>query len=187
MAKLSDYIKHPEKISEEEWQDYHKMIEGIMEMKQSFANYNIDIKTNNTSDNISKMFYQEHFIMAGILEAFYSGDEISFKQLNESLLNYFPKEFLWNTTVVYINSIIARMIQLGFINPIKTDDKYSPKFKITDLGINALQQQTFQNLASSSFFNYQTHILNKRSVRMNILMLIVTIVSVLVTIITILK
>lgn len=187
MPTLRDYVEHPEKVTETEWNEYYKMTESFIELKKSFSNYDISINTNNSRERISLVFYQEHFIMAGILEAFYISNEISFKELNESLLNYIPKDFIWKVTGNYVNSIIIKMIRLGFIIPLKTEDKYSPKFQITNEGIDSLRQQIFQNLASSSFFNYQALLINKRSLRMNIYMLIVTIASILVTIITILK
>ena len=70
------------------------------------------------------------------------------------------------------------MIRLGLVEPIETDNKYAPNFKITDDGVKAYQAHTFQSLATSSFFNYQTY-------RMSILMMIVTIISVLVAILSI--
>jgi hypothetical protein len=79
------------------------------------------------------------------------------------------------------------MIRFGFIIPKKTENIDLPLFEITEIGISALQQQTFQSLAASSFYNYHTHLLNKRSLWMNLWMLIVTIASVVVTIITLMS
>lgn len=123
--------------------------------------------------------------MAGILEAFFERDEISFNDLNESLLNYSPSEFLWDIPVNFINLTIIKMIRLGFIVPIETENIYSPNFKITELGVSALQQQIFQNLASSTFYNYQTHLLNRKTIRIEILMLIITFLSVIATLLSI--
>ena len=94
------------------------------------------------------------------------------------IVNYIPKEFTWNISVARINLIISKMIRLGLVEPIETDNKYAPNFKITDDGVKAYQAHTFQSLATSSFFNYQTY-------RMSILMMIVTIISVLVAILSI--
>jgi Mg2+ and Co2+ transporter CorA len=125
--------------------------------------------------------------MSAVLEAFSFNNEINFKDLNETILNYVPKKFIWEIRVTELNQIIGKMIRLGFIEPIKTNNEYNPKFKITIKGIETIQQQTYQSLASSSFFNYQTFQLSKRANKMNVLMLIVTIMSVIVTLMTIFK
>lgn len=186
-----EMMDNPDSMTNEEIQEFKKLIEIFNDLGKSFEAYKLDVYSNNTTKNLSKRFYQEHFIMAGVLEAFIIKNEITFKELNQSLHKYAPKDFLWDITAHYQNSIITKMIRLGLICPIKTDNKYMPKFTITDDGVLAYQQQTYQTLASTSFFNYQTYQLSKRANRMNKLMLLVTILSVvvtvLVTIVTIFK
>jgi len=192
MATLSDYINHPEKITNEEREEFIQMIKIVEEMRKASECYHFDINKNNNSHRVASNFYQEHLVRAAILEAFIDSEEISYKELNKFIFNYVPNEFIWDVPVNVIQCIIAKMIRLGFVIPIDTGDKYMPKFRITEDGIKILQQHTFQNLASSSFFNYQTNLINERSISlnkkslyMNILMLIVTIASVIVTILTI--
>jgi hypothetical protein len=125
--------------------------------------------------------------MAAVLDAFYNKDQMNYRELNESVINYVPKELIWQLPATFFQYIIIKMIRLGLIIPVESEDKFLPSFKISEDGTKALQQQTFQNLAASSFYNFQTFILNKRSMRINVLMLIVTIMSVIVTVLTILK
>lgn len=194
MATIKELMDDPAKMSEADLENFKSLINKVQELTKSLEGYNIDIESSNTPDVIASRFYIEHFIMAAILEAFMNENTIKLNALNISIFKYVPKEFVEDIPVAYINTIIAKMIRLGFIEFIETGNKYSPQFKITEKGVEALEKQTFQNLASSSFFNYQTHLLNeklmkmnKRSIGINILMLIVTITSVVVTIATLIS
>lgn len=187
MTKLSDYQKHPENLTEEEKQGFIKLIETTQELSKSFESYNFKIDNKNTIESVSAKFYQEHFVMSAVLESFFYKNEIDYKELNKAIFNYVPEEFMWNITVPFIQTVIIKLIRLGLIVAVETDDKYMPIFKITEDGIKTYQQHTFQSLASSSFYNYQTQRLSKRANFMNVLMLIVTIMSVIVTIWAIIK
>lgn len=192
---IGEMMKNPESWTDEEKEDYKKMMEPFSELGKSLKAYNINNElTNNTANGLSQRFYKEFFIMAAILEAFFTKDEISFKELNQSIYNYVPKEFLWEITVNYQNLIISKMIRLGFIEVIKTEDKYMPNFKITSEGVKIYKEQQLQNLAASSFFSYQALSLSKKTKKLNvkmlwltILMLIVTICSVIVTVLSLIK
>lgn len=175
---LREISKNPENMTEEERKDMAGLFASLKELGKACEPYNIKTIRKNTVNTLSKRFYQEHFIMSAVLESFFDKNEISFKELNEAIVNYIPKEFNWNISVARIDLIISKMIKLGFVEPIETDNEYAPNFKITDDGVKAYQEHTFQSLATSSFFNYQTY-------RMSILMMIVTIVSVLVAILSI--
>lgn len=122
--------------------------------------------------------------MSAVLEAFSLKNEVSFADLNKAIANYVPEEFIWDISVPRINLIISKMVRLGFVEPLETDNKYAPNFKITPEGIKAYQEHTFQTLAASSFFSYQTYLLNKKADKMSHKMLCVTRVSVLATIIS---
>ena len=165
---LREISKNPENMTEEERKDMAELFASLKEVGKACEPYDIKTIRKNTVNTLSKRFYQEHFIMSAILESFFVKNEISFKKLNETIVNYIPKEFTWNISVARINLIISKMIRLGLVEPIETDNKYAPNFKITDDGVKAY----------SSFFNYQTY-------RMSILMMIVTIISVLVAILSI--
>ena len=174
-----EIFNNPESMTEEEKEGMAKLFESFKELVKSCEPYsNIEPVLKNTASTLSERFYQEHFIMSAILEAFFFKNEISFKELNETIVNYVPKGFIWDISVARINLVISKMIRLGLVEAIETDNKYAPNFKITDDGVKAYQAHTFQSLATSSFFNYQTY-------RMSILMMIVTIISVLVAILSI--
>ena len=175
---------NPESMTEEEKEGMAKLFESFKELGKLCDN-NIEPVLKNTASTLSERFYQEHFIMSAILEAFFFKNEISFKELNETIVNYVPKEFIWDISVARINLVISKMIRLGLVEAIETDNKYAPNFKITDDGIKAYQEHTFQTLATSSFFNYQTYQLNKKADRMSKLMLTATIASVLVAILSV--
>lgn len=181
-------IKNPESWTDEEKESYVKLIEGINDFGQSIKPYNIDTKlANNTTKNISDRFYKELFIKVAILEAFFIKEEISFKELNQSIYNYVPRTFRRNVSINFQNLVILKMIRLGFIEVIKTQDKYMPNFKITLEGVKIYKEQQLQNIAVSSFFSYHTKKLNIKILWLTILMLIVTVCSVIATILSLIK
>lgn len=192
---VGEMMKNPDSWTDEEKEDYKKMMETYSDLGKSIKAYNINKElANNTAEGLSQRFYKEFFIMAAILEAFFIKDEISFKELNQSIYNYVPNEFLWEMTVNYQNLIISKMIRLRFIEVIETEDKYMPNFKITSEGVKIYKEQQLQNLAASSFFSYQALSLSKKTKKLNvkmlwltILMLIVTICSVIVTVLSLIK
>jgi len=180
---LGEICKDPNSITEEEKVDMQKMFEAFQELGKACEPYsNIKPILNNTATALSKRFYQEHFIMSAVLEAFFLKNEISFAELNKTIINYVPKGFVWDISVARINLIISKMIRLGLVEPLETENKYAPKFRITLDGVKAYQAHTFQTLATSSFFSYQTYQLNKRMLWVTIISVIVAISSVVVTI-----
>lgn len=189
---LGEMMKNPDNWTDEEKEDYKKMVEKFSEFGKSIKAYTIDKEiANNTTEVISERFYKEFFIMSAILEAFYVKDKISFVELNQNIYNHVPKEFLYEMSVSYQNLIISKMIRLGFIEVLETGDKYMPDFKITPEGVKIYQEQQLQSIAASSFFSHQALSLNKKTEKLNIiilwltgLMLVVTICSVIVTILS---
>jgi hypothetical protein len=180
---LREICKAPNSMTEEEKVDMLKMFESFREFGKAIEPYsNIKPILNNTTTTLSKRFYQEHFIMSAVLEAFFLKNEISFAELNKTIINYVPKGFVWDISVTRINLIISKMIRLGLVEPIGTENKYAPKFKITLDGVKAYQAHTFQTLATSSFFSYQTYQLNKKMLWVTIISVIVAITSIVVTI-----
>jgi hypothetical protein len=83
--------------------------------------------------------------------------------------------------------IIAKMIRLGFIEKIESENEYHPNFIIiiTEDGIKIHQNQTLQTLASSAFYSYHTHLLNKEVKVLSKRMFWLTVVSVVVTVLSI--
>lgn len=77
------------------------------------------------------------------------------------------------------------MIRLGFIEKIESENEYNPNFIITEDGIKIHQNQTLQTLASSAFYSYHTHLLNKEVKVLSKRMFWLTVVSVVVTVLSI--
>lgn len=170
-------------LSEKENEENKKMASLILEMKELSSVYHIDKHVNITTGKVSSKFYIDNLIMSAIMESFYNGNECSYKDFINCIHERFPK-WTWRLKLSTIDdkNAVSKLIRLGFIEYVESEDKYNPKFKITDNGIKALQEQTFQILAASSFFSHQTYLINKRSFWLTIIMLIVTILSVVVTI-----
>ena len=120
---LREISKNPENMTEEERKDMAELFASLKEVGKACEPYDIKTIRKNTVNTLSKRFYQEHFIMSAILESFFVKNEISFKKLNETIVNYIPKEFTWNISVARINLIISKMIRLGLVEPIETDNK----------------------------------------------------------------
>jgi hypothetical protein len=172
-------------LTEEDIEEYKKKVDLIEDLKKVSSVYHIEMKENVTVKKLSLKFYINNLIMSAIMDAFYSQNEIDYKDINNIIYHRIPK-WIWRLKITnYDNQkAISILVRLGFLIPIESVKKHNLIFKITDNGIKALQEQTFQNLAVSSFFSYQTYIMNRRSFWMTILMLIVTIMSVIVTIST---
>lgn len=174
--------------TEKEIDDYKKIVDLITDLKDVSSVYHIERKENVTASKLSSKYYIDNLIMSAVMEAFYDGNEINFKDLNNAIYHRIPKwVWLFKITVLDNQMAVIKLVRLGFIKSIDSENKHNVTFQITDDGIKALQEQTFQNLAASSFFSYQTYIMNIRSFWMTILMLIVTIMSVVITIISLNK
>lgn len=179
------FIKRQIPSTEEDIEEYKKFVELIENLKKASSIYHIEINENVTVNKLSLKFYIDNLIMSAVMEAFYSGNNIDFNYIINAIYPRIPK-WIWRLkiTVNDCQMAISKLVRLGLLEPIESENNHNPIFKITDDGIKALQEQTFQNLAVSSFFSYQTYIMNRRSFWMTILMLIVAIMSVFVTIFT---
>ncbi len=155
-------------------------------MSSIFDQWNFKISNERTTSDITIQLYQEHFCIATVLEAFITSEEIEFKDLNQYVFSVAPNDFL-NMSVARFNLVLAKMIRLGYLVADLESEKQ--KFAITELGVKVWQQQTFQSLAATSFFSYQSqliniesHKLNKTSVILNKSVLILTAFSLIVAI-----
>jgi hypothetical protein len=122
--------------------------------------YNFELNNNMTVDVTAISLYAEHFHMLVILEAFLKHDKVNWKTLNEAVGNNIPKHLLYEIPAVTSQVVITKMVKLGYIEA-KEVIGGLPEFILTKVGLDALQKQTFQTLSATSFFNYQTHLLNK--------------------------
>jgi hypothetical protein len=172
-------------LSEKDTEDIKKKIDLTKNLMDATSMDHIDMNENAKTSKLSCQFYIDNLIMSTVMESFYSGDEINYKEIDNRIHHKAPK-WIWflQMSKSDINRAVFKLIWLGFIQSIKSKDENNQKFRITDDGIKALKEQIFQNLEASSFFSYQTYIMNRRSFFMTILMLLVTIASVVVTIIS---
>ena len=173
---LAGLATDPENWTEEDIADIKKLDKSFFELKKAFEPYSI--KTGNRDDdNIYLKYYQEYAIMAGIFETFIIIDKVSYKDLIQSIHDNSANSLFYNLSTFDIKIALKKMIRLGYIIATDLENKYNPIFAITDIGVECNRQQTIQSLAAASFTNHQTFKLSKRAERMNIIMLIVTIVS----------
>lgn len=122
--------------------------------------YNFEPSKNMTADVTAASFYIEHLYMSAALEAFLKYNKVDLKRLNESMINGSPVELL-DIPVAASQAVITKMIKLGYIEAIEVKGDL-PQFSLTQVGLELLQNQTLKNLSATSFFNYQTHLLNKQ-------------------------
>lgn len=187
MKTFGEILRNPDNLTEEEKKEILDMAEVLKDLPKRVEAYkDLKLHDNNTEEVLSERFYQENFIMYAILETFLFKDKVSFGDINQSIILYAPKDFTWDISVARINMIIAKMIRLGFIEKIESENEYNPNFIITEEGIKIHQNQTLQTLASSAFYSYHTYELNKKANRLSKTMLVVTIISIIVAILSLL-
>lgn len=178
---LKEIMDNPESMTDDEKESLKKIGETFSEFAKSMEAYkDIDIKdNNNNAENIFKRHSSEYYVMAIVLESFFYCNklEISFKELNSIIYEFSPKDLIWDTSVTFVNAIITKMIFLSLIEPIETENKYIPNFRITEDGIRAFQDHRFQNLAATSFANQQSHKTNSVLLRISKISLFTAIIS----------
>lgn len=185
MSIFSIWKKEPIKATEQDINNFNKCNEALVDLKNVLAPYHVDIKTNITNGKAAARLYIDYFLMSAALDAFYNHNVLEFKEINEVIYNRIPKkDYLFKLKVVDNLIAVGKLSRLGLLEKIKTIDKDNPKFKITEAGVKAMQQQTFQTLAASSFYNYQTYKLNKRTLWMSLCMLIVALLSMALSLVT---
>lgn len=160
--------------------DFIESLDAIKSLSITAELYGFDYTNNNSIRRTSKNLYYENFLITVILEAFLEKEDLSLKRLYEIIYSKMPKNFLWDVTVHQKQEAIIKMIRIGYINTIKKEDQQWPSFRITELGIKALQDQTFQTLVVSSFFNYQSYKLNKMVLLISSSAFVVAVISLIV-------
>lgn len=150
--------------------------------------YNFELNNNITVDVAAISLYVEHYYMKVILEAFLYHDRVNLKSLFNDMANNVPKHLLNEIPAITSQTVITKMVRLGYIKATEVPDDL-PAFHLTEVGLSLLQNQVFTDLASTSFFSYQTHLLNKemhllgkRSLRINIVVGIIAVLSFVVSI-----
>lgn len=178
-----------EDLTEEEKDSLLSIFKAISLVEKSLKAYEgIDIDdNNNTPIKIFKKQSDEYYVMAIVLESFFYciEKEISFKELNNMICTFAPKDMLEDTSSIFVKAVIGKMIFLSLIEPIKTDNEHIPNFKITEDGIRAFQEHRFQDLSMAAFSNYQSYKTNERLLCISWLSLITAIVSVIIAVIAV--
>lgn len=173
---LAQLAENPDEWTKQDIEDVKKMNEAFLQLKKAVEPYAINKKYINT-EIIYLNYYKEYTIISAIFETFIENDSIYFKDLIQSIHNNATNSLFYELTNSDIRKALKKMIRLGYITTISAENKYNPIFGITDLGIESNRQQTIQNIAVTSFTNYQTFKLSQRAEKMNVVMLIVTIIS----------
>lgn len=152
-------------------------------MTSLLDSYVIDINNKVSTSKTSLRFYAHHFLMAAILEAFITKEYLTLKELNQLTWNNIPKSLAFSITISDYHSSLIKMVRLGYLVTTESTEHNLPLFKITEIGIQSLQNQSLQNLASASFFNHQAFGFNKKAFVINLLAILVAFISLVIAIV----
>lgn len=183
---LKELSEHPERASEEDLKAMEEAMNAIREIgeRSKYVLNGITPKSGRSQEELAKSYYEETMLMAAVLESFVYSPEQEYKDINKFVFNYTDKGFFWEVPVARYNMYIAKLVILGLIEVTK-EDKYNSTFAITDVGIEAIRQQNYSNLAQAALFNLQTLKLSKRAVWQNWMMIIVAVASIVVAIVSV--
>ena len=183
---LKELSEHPERASEEDLKAMEEAMNAIREIgeRSKYVLNGITPKSGRSQEDLAKSYYEETMLMAAVLESFVYSPEQEYKDINKFVFNYTDKGFFWEVPVARYNMYIAKLVVLGLIEVTK-EDKYNSTFAITDVGIEAIRQQNYSNLAQAALFNLQTLKLSKRAVWQNWMMIIVAVASIVVAIVSV--
>lgn len=183
---LKELSEHPERASEEDLKAMEEAMNAIREIgeRSKYVLNGITPKSGRSQEELAKSYYEETMLMAAVLESFVYSPKQEYKDINKFVFNYTDKGFFWEVSVARYNMYIAKLVILGLIKVTK-EDKYNPTFAITDVGIEAIRQQNYSNLAQAALFNLQTLKLSKRAVWQNWMMIIVAVASIVVAIVSV--
>ena len=182
---LKELSEHPELASEEDLKYFAESIRILNEMGKhiDIVMNGVTMESGRTQEEIAHGYYVETMLMAAILESFVLVSKQEYKDINKFVFNYTDKAFIWDIPITDYYKSLVKLCALGLLK-VTREDKYNPKFAITEDGVDALKQQTYSNLAQTALFNLKTQQLNdksidlsKRVVKQNWMMLIVAIAS----------
>ena len=183
---LKELSEHPERASEEDLKAMEEAMNAIREIgeRSKYVLNGVTPKSGRSQEELAKSYYEETMLMAAVLESFVYSPKQEYKDINKFVFNYTDKGFFWEVPVARYNMYIAKLVILGLIEVTK-EDKYNSTFAITDVGIEAIRQQNYSNLAQAALFNLQTLKLSKRAVWQNWMMIIVAVASIVVAIVSV--
>jgi len=108
----------------------------------------ISLRTN-SKDGLST--YRKHHLYSIILEALVDGQYYLPQNLFYTLTTYINEEIRWNATIADINTAVTYLTYIGMV-----EVKEDTSLRITKTGLEALADCRFQQLASTTFFNYRS-------------------------------
>lgn len=158
-----------------------ELLKSLKVNKGIWDAYRIQLNNSNTADAAAQSFYYEHFLLSAIMEAFLENKELNLKELNQFTWNKVPVSFVWKIPVSNYHAAIIKAIKLGYIVVSENGHDKQHAFTLSDTGFKILQEQTFQNLAATSFFSFHANEFNKRAYKTNRLAILIAVISLLVT------
>jgi len=189
---LKELSEHPEMANPKEIDAINDVIQEIKKRVKYLCGLTegITLDSGREPDDIAESFYQENMILSAILESFVSNACQDFRSITKFVFNNSDHSFIDSLPITEYYGCIAKLCVLSLLE-IKEEDEMNPVFAITELGYEALRQQSFSSIAQSALFNMQARKLNemtmtltRQSIRLNWLMLIVAIAAAFVSVIS---
>lgn len=169
------------KMKNEEFDELLERTKQIKNKFEIFGNSGV-LENKNSNKKISHDLYVKNFLMASILDSFMYRSSLNLMELDNIVWNEkISKDFIHEIPAQRIYLIICEMIILGYINTYKEEKTIVPIFQLTDLGLKMLQERTLENLALTSFYSYQSYVLNKQTIILSLIALVVSIVAIILT------
>lgn len=129
-------------------------------------------------DSIAWAYYVEYTLYAEILNAFLNCEEMSEQEIEARIRSNIDKSFDHCVTALRFYAFLLNLCSLGYLERREENVMY---YKITEIGYNALRQQTFTNIALSALSNIMANAsnettieLNKRIKKLTIIMAVIT-------------
>jgi len=133
----------------------------------------ISLRTN-SKDGLST--YRKHHLYSIILEALVDGQYYLPQNLFYTLTTYINEEIKWNATIADINTAVTYLNYIGMV-----EVKEDTSLRITKTGLEALADCRFQQLASTTFFNYRSMKNNEIAIIFALFSLIVSLAALVIT------
>ncbi len=135
-------------------------------------------------DKIEFNFFAQSYAQFLILEALTFNE----KMLSKELFDYVVEKSnpsLLSASVKQLNIYLLEMVSIGLIDledipELRNQEQQS--FSITEAGIEALRNRTFQSVASSAFFNRQAIRLSRRTLYLSIISVGIALISIFISI-----
>ena len=137
----------------------------------------------NSSQKVGYKLYVKNFYYLLILDELIEGKYIDHVTLRNKISHKLPREFIYNTCVAEIDVRLYDLFKRQIIECKKEsiDGEHKICFKITQKVIDVYANNNFHDLATTSFFGYQSYKLSKYSLMMAISAISLSIMTLMVT------